>query len=97
MINTNNVKKLRNAYRLIRQREEKKGFFIHSIIYCCVNTVLVTVNLLFVREFLWFLFPLCGWGIGIVMHYIFGIRRLGKNIKREEHRILHEAKVNAND
>jgi hypothetical protein len=57
--------------------------------------VLLAVNLIFVREFLWFPFPLVGWGIGLSMHYIFGIRRLDQNIAKEEEEIA-EASAGGN-
>ena len=56
-------------------KERKKGFRIHSFVYVCVNSVLITLNLLLVPEFLWFFFPLIGWGFGLTMHYIFGVKR----------------------
>jgi 2TM domain len=28
---------------------------------------------MFVPGFLWFFFPLIGWGIGLLMHYLFGV------------------------
>jgi hypothetical protein len=37
-----------------------------------------------VREFLWFLFPLLGWGIRIAIHYVFGVRKLIENLKAKE-------------
>jgi hypothetical protein len=77
----------RNTYKDMRRREEKRGFRIHLIVYLCVVPVLAVVNLVFVPQFLWFFFPLFGWGFGLTMHYIFGYRRLEKNLKHEEQRI----------
>ena len=62
--------------------EKKKGFRIHSLVYLCVNTGLVTLNLLLVPEFLWFFFPLFGWGFGLTMHYLFGVKRLERSIDK---------------
>lgn len=42
-----------------------KGFYIHLIVYICVNTFLITINLLNSNSGHWFLFPLIGWGIGL--------------------------------
>lgn len=82
----------RNAYRDMRQRDEKRGFRIHLLVYLCVIPVLAVVNLVFVPEFLWFFFPLFGWGFGLTMHYVFGYRRIEETLKREDERILDSSK-----
>ena len=57
------------AYEKARKRVEAKiGFYIHLGIYVGVNILLVIINLLTSREFLWFVFPLLGWGIGVLFH-----------------------------
>jgi len=80
------------ANRKIRMGQAKIGFMIHLTAYILVNTLLITVNLLFVPAFYWFVFPLIGWGIGVTMHYIFGVRRLEAQLKAEEAKIEHIAK-----
>lgn len=50
--------------------ERLKGFYIHLTAYVFVNIMLCTINLLVVPQFLWFFFPLGGWGIGITAHGI---------------------------
>ena len=74
----------RNTYRDTRRREEKGGFRVHLLVYLCVIPVLAVVNLIFVPQFLWFFFPLVGWGFGLTMHYILGVRRLEDTLKRED-------------
>jgi hypothetical protein len=78
------VNAYKKAYEEIVVQEEKKGFRIHSIVYMCVNVLLIVINLIFVREFIWFIFPLVGWGIGLAMHYLFGIRKLNERLKEKE-------------
>ena len=64
--------------------EAKKGFKINLTAYAAINSMLATINMLTVPQFPWFLFPLCGWGFGLTMHYIFGVRLLGKKAKAEQ-------------
>ncbi len=45
-----------------------KEFYIHLIIYICVNSFLIIVNLLNSSSGYWFIFPLLGWGIGLLSH-----------------------------
>jgi hypothetical protein len=59
-------------YNLARKRvEEKKGFFFHLALYVIVNIVLVlTWAFPAGGGYPWFLWPLGGWGIGIVFHLL---------------------------
>ncbi len=58
-------------YRKARERvEEKKGFYIHFIIYILVNIMLIIIWVATGAGFPWFIFPLGGWGIGILFHFL---------------------------
>ncbi|MEA3478607.1 MAG: 2TM domain-containing protein [Bacteroidota bacterium] len=48
--------------------EEIKGFYYHLFSYIVVNAVLVVINLLTSPEYLWFIWPILGWGVGLVIH-----------------------------
>ncbi len=48
--------------------EEIKGFYGNLGGYIIVMIVLAVVNLLTYPQFLWFLFPAAGWGIGVLIH-----------------------------
>ena len=49
----------------------KIGFYIHAVIFTLVNMGLVGLNVA-IGGFLWSLFPLVGWGIGLAFH-AFGV------------------------
>jgi 2TM domain len=59
-------------YELARKRvEEKQGFFIHLAVYIVVNILLVLIWAFAAgRGYLWFLWPLGGWGIGLLFHFL---------------------------
>lgn len=58
-------------YRKARERvEEKKGFYIHLIVYILVNIMLIIIWVATGAGFPWFIFPLGGWGIGILFHFL---------------------------
>ncbi|WP_332699486.1 2TM domain-containing protein, partial [Halalkalibacter lacteus] len=47
-----------------------KAFYIHFIVYILVNTMFVIINLMnyeYAGRW-WFVYPLLGWGIGLVSH-----------------------------
>ena len=51
-----------------RRTDAKFGFWRHAGIYAVVNTGLAAINLYTSPQTLWFLFPLLGWGFGLLMH-----------------------------
>jgi len=67
------------AYKEWRRREENKGFRTPLRLYLIIVPILATVNIIFVPQFLWFFFPMVGWGVGITMHYLFGFRRFSSS------------------
>jgi hypothetical protein len=57
------------AQRRARQRAGAKlGFYIHLTVYVLVNSLLLAINLRFSPGRLWFFWPLCGWGVGVIFH-----------------------------
>ena len=56
-------------YQKARKRvEEKKSFFSHLAVYVVVNIVLILIWAFTSRGYPWFVWPLGGWGIGLVFH-----------------------------
>jgi 2TM domain len=45
-----------------------KGFLIHALVYACVMSGLVALNILLPKSGWWFQWPLLGWGIGLLVH-----------------------------
>jgi hypothetical protein len=71
--------------------EWRRGFRIHAAVYAIVMTGLTVLNIVLVvttaAGFLWFVFPLVGWGFGLVMHYVHGVRRADEQIRARQARI----------
>lgn len=72
-----------NAYASLRNRLGgtllgDTGFFFHFSAYVLVNAILIAVNLLLTPQVLWFIWPLLGWGVGILAH------GLAVNFSKEE-------------
>jgi len=56
-------------YEAAKKRvEELRDFYQHLAIYILINAVLIIINLLTSRNYLWFVWPLLGWGIGVAFH-----------------------------
>ena len=57
------------AYQRAEKKVEAKfGFYSHLAVYMAVNTLLIVINLSTSPQYLWFKWPLIGWGIGLFVH-----------------------------
>ena len=79
-------------YEQARKRvEEKRGFFSHLAAYVVVNIILFLIWFYSSDGFPWFIFPLGGWGIGLLFHFlgVFVFDSMGgqKAIEKEAARI----------
>ncbi|WP_196893824.1 2TM domain-containing protein [Aureivirga marina] len=48
--------------------KEIKAFYSNLVSYVLVNAFLIFINLTYSPEYLWFVFPLIGWGMGLLIH-----------------------------
>ena len=61
--------KNQQAYQRARRMAAAKfGFYIHLSVYIAVNILLIIINLSTYSKYLWFKWPLIGWGIGLFFH-----------------------------
>jgi len=77
----------KEAYQRAKRRAEAKiGFYIHLAVYVGVNILLIIINLSTSRQYIWFIWPLLGWGIGVFFHgmsiFVFSGRKF-KEIKEK--------------
>ena len=66
------------AYQRAAKRvQELKGFYGNLISYCLVTPFLIFVNLYTSPQYLWFVWPMLGWGIGLASHAlkVYGVGR----------------------
>jgi hypothetical protein len=64
------------AYQQARRKvRAMKGFYIHAFFFILIHSALFVVNFLATPKYLWAVFPLLGWGIGLCAHgfTVFGI------------------------
>jgi hypothetical protein len=79
------------AERELRTEQERIGFFVHAVVYVLVNALLITINLAYVHAVVWFFYPLIGWGIGLVMHFLFSIVWVQNQTETWQARVEHRA------
>ncbi|WP_299092724.1 2TM domain-containing protein [uncultured Tenacibaculum sp.] len=67
-----NTKSLENSnyVKAVEKVEKLKEFYQNLVSYCIVIPFLIFINLKTYSKFQWFWFPMIGWGIGLVFHYL---------------------------
>jgi hypothetical protein len=61
---TSSDEALRN--RAVKRLKKQADFRVHLLMYLSVNTFLVAIWAITGAEFFWPMFPIVGWGIGVV-------------------------------
>ena len=64
----NNYQEEERYFKARKRVEEIKGFYGNLIAYIVVNIGLMVINLLTSPAYLWFFWPMLGWGIGVLFH-----------------------------
>ena len=54
--------------RAVRRLKKRRDFFAHLLVYVLVNGFLVAIWMVTSGGFFWPIFPMVGWGIGVVMN-----------------------------
>jgi tellurite resistance protein TehA-like permease len=79
------IEDYKRAYREVAKQEERHGFVAHLVSYILLNTLMFLCNIFLTKGVLWFYFPLIFWGIGLLSHYLWGIRWLENELTKREH------------
>ncbi|MEO1257724.1 MAG: 2TM domain-containing protein [Bacteroidota bacterium] len=83
-MNTTNEKE---KYKIARKKvAEKKGFYQHLIYFGAFAVLFFILNMIRTPGRIWFHYPILGWGIGLLIHYlnVFGIPLLGDKWEEKE-------------
>ncbi len=68
-------KNYKEGGQIMDREEKKRGFRIHRNVYCSVIPLLAIINIIFIPDFFWFIFPLIGWGTGLSLHYFLAVKK----------------------
>jgi fatty acid desaturase len=76
---TQNIYSEKQTYEKARARvDEIKGFYGNLLSYCIVISILAIINFNTSPKYLWFFWPMFGWGFGVAMHAL-GVFGIGQN------------------
>ena len=63
------IMKNQEAYTNAEKKvEARMGFYTHLVVYLVVNTMLTILNLTVAGDYFWAMWPMIGWGIGVILH-----------------------------
>lgn len=65
-----------------KRAKEMVEFRIHLTTFIAVNSLLAVINLSLAPENIWFIWPLFGWGIAIIIH-AFKVNYSSKSLKEK--------------
>lgn len=54
--------------KAVKRMRMKLGFSWHLALFVLVNVALVAINFAYTPNVLWFVWPLCAWGVGVFLH-----------------------------
>jgi hypothetical protein len=70
--------------RAKKRVEAKIAFYLHLVAYIVVNLLLIIINLATSTGYLWFKWPLLGWGIAIGFHALMTFVFSGGSVIKEK-------------
>jgi hypothetical protein len=60
-----------NYAKARKKVEARIGFYIHLVVFFVVNTMLIILNLVVTGGYFWAMWPMIGWGSGLIAHGLF--------------------------
>jgi len=90
---SNNIERYRETKKVVEKRRAVRTFVIHLVAYIVGNMVLGLWNAgtFYLRDNdnLWFWIPLLFWGVGVMVHYVYGVALFDNWWDRDE-RLVEE-------
>ena len=81
----------KRADRQLERKGARRGFTIHAIVYGVVMTGLIILSVTLGDVFPWAGLPMACWGVGLTLHYLYGVRRVDKTISGRQAQIEQRA------
>ena len=77
--------------RQLERTRARRGFTIHAIVYAVVLTGLIILSVTLGDVFPWAGLPMACWGVGLTLHYLYGVRWVDKTISGRQAQIEQRA------
>jgi hypothetical protein len=73
---------------------KRVDFRAHLVVYCVINAILWIVWWITGQGYPWPIWPMAGWGVGVLFHYLFDYRPSRFLSEEEEYKKLKKAMEN---
>ncbi|MEL1254341.1 2TM domain-containing protein [Flavobacterium sp. DGU38] len=77
-------------YEAQKKVKQIREFYEHLTVFVLVNPIVIVVNLMTSPGYLWFVWCLMGWGVGVVLHGLKAFERMPFFDKKWEERKIQE-------
>lgn len=64
------LKDYKRVYHEVARKDRARSFYLHLAIYLSINSISAIINIIITPQFLWVIFPIIFWGIGVIWNYI---------------------------
>lgn len=68
-----------------------RGFVVHLGVTVVVSLGLIALNVFVASEFPWAIFPVVGMGIGVFVHWYFGVKHIDTSVREHQSKIERRA------
>lgn len=76
------LKEYQESYYKVAKADRARSFYMHLAIYLTINAVSAVINFIFTPQFLWVIFPITFWGIGVIWNYISSFILVDKKLQK---------------
>jgi hypothetical protein len=76
------LKEYQESYHRVAKADRARSFYLHLTIYLSINAISLVINLIFTPNFLWVIFPITFWGIGVIWNYISSFILIDKKLEK---------------
>jgi hypothetical protein len=95
MAETVTIESYQRAEVDVLEEDAKREFRVHVALFAVGNLIATLFNLLVADDVLWFWYPLVGWGLGLLFHYLAGVRSIRSKVVERQARIEEKARSGA--
>lgn len=86
------LEKYKQAFREMKEEGEKRRFVLHLCIFGAISIMFLIVDWVYFPQFSWFLYPIVGWAVGLVIHYMLAVRWIESELTQIEAETEYRAK-----
>lgn len=76
------LEEYKKIYHEVAKKDRVRSFYIHLAIYLSINTVSAIINIILTPKFIWVIFPIIFWGIGIIWNYLSSFILVDKKLNK---------------